>query len=278
MRGLLFGGFKAIQDELGEEALVLDVVNQTISVSGNDQDVASVKRRLALISPAGPSHVVSIHQGEGEGTCPVCFCEATNGIKLPCGHAYDTECLRLLVQTSTTSLQCIREMVDSHTQCAIKIPLSVVRELLRPNEEAQLFESYMRSHINSRPEEFHYCPSPDCPTVYRPARAGTIVHCPTCLERICAHCHIEHHEGLSCAEYKDGMSENSVMFQRWKKENGVKACPKCSTDIQKNGGCNHIKCARCKIHICWACMTTFNDEDSNGGVYAHMRQTHGRIA
>ena len=41
--------------------------------------------------------------------------------------------------------------------------------------------------------------------------------------------------------------------QRWKNTN-TRPCPRCASPIMKDGGCNHVKCAKCRADFCWACM------------------------
>lgn len=31
----------------------------------------------------------------------------------------------------------------------------------------------------------------------------------------------------------------------------TKPCGGCGAPIQKNGGCNHMVCSRCRRHFCW---------------------------
>ena len=55
---------------------------------------------------------------------------------------------------------------------------------------------------------------------------------------------------------------------------GIRPCPRCSTNIEKILGCNHMTCVGCQTHICWFCMSDFGL--NNGAlVYDHMRKEHG---
>lgn len=284
LKPLLSGGLRDIQEDFGEGTLLFDVVARTISVRGDDHTVMSVRRAIDRLVAKQVSNREA--NSDAEEVCPVCFCETSDSTTLPCGHVYDIDCLRHLLKASidTTSfnfLLCVKEEDDGKT-CATLIPLSIIRDVLSPDEESRLFDASFRSYVNSRPHDFHYCPTVDCPTIYRPGREGTVLLCPSCLERICPNCHTEYHEGLTCKEFKSGISEDTEMFNAWKfnawkAENGVKSCPGCDADIQKNGGCNHIRCTVCKIHICWVCMMTFKDDDDgeSEGVYPHMKAAHG---
>jgi hypothetical protein len=35
----------------------------------------------------------------------------------------------------------------------------------------------------------------------------------------------------------------------------AKECPKCSTKIEKNGGCNWVQCRNCAENFCWMCVS-----------------------
>ncbi|KAF2873566.1 hypothetical protein BDV95DRAFT_592913 [Massariosphaeria phaeospora] len=74
-----------------------------------------------------------------------------------------------------------------------------------------------------------------------------------------------------CDAYKD-VAERDKEFKKWKEENDVRDCPKCTTPIEKRDGCNHMMCKVCQIHICWFCMETF---DVRSATYAHMSKAHG---
>ena len=140
-----------------------------------------------------------------------------------------------------------------------------------------LLETSFKVHIRVHTQEYQYCSTPDCSSIYRintpvseTADTNKTFFCTTCLARICTTCKIIVHEGMTCQEYQDSVSLE--VLQRFKDDNGIKDCPKCSTSLDKYEGCHHVNCEGCGVDLCWVCLQTFDNPDL---CYDHMNKQHG---
>ncbi|TDL23774.1 hypothetical protein BD410DRAFT_768427 [Rickenella mellea] len=265
--------FDRLQDLAGQNKLTLDVVSRTLTISGSDDAVGVIRSFIKDVLDGAAVSNAAATDGQ-EVDCPVCFCEPDAPLKLHCGHSYCSECLKHLLHAASDTNNFPVTCVALEGKCGQALPLQIFRDFLSPDAERHLYKSAFNSYIHQRPQEYRYCPTPDCQTIYRPGREGTALRCPGCLNRICPACNVEFHDGLTCHDQKYESSAEKEEFLQWKAANGVRPCPKCGADLEKNGGCNHIKCANCRTHMCWVCMETFSE---GGGVYTHMNKMHGGI-
>lgn len=157
--------------------------------------------------------------------------------------------------------------------CEQPFSIQELERVLSSNDFEELLKASFATYIRTRPSELQYCPTPDCPQIYRITRNGSVFQCPTCLMSICTSCQVISHDGLTCEEYKDLSHEGSIAFRRWMEQNQVRPCPECKTPIQKSHGCNHMECRACKTHFCWLCMGIFSPSE----IYRHMSSKHGNI-
>jgi len=58
---------------------------------------------------------------------------------------------------------------------------------------------------------------------------------------------------IDIVKESSGIDESEMATQHWKNVH-TRNCPVCSTPIEKNGGCNHVRCGKCRSDFCWACM------------------------
>ncbi|TFK89909.1 hypothetical protein K466DRAFT_415089 [Polyporus arcularius HHB13444] len=255
-----------LQSELGHDNVWFDLTHKELVVRG-DEDAQKVAR-LAV------NHTRQRRQRRAtraDAGCPVCFGEVSHPITLSCGHRWCRACLvgymHASVDNKTFPLKCLGD----DAKCSHCIPLATAQQLLDPDEFDAIVRASFTAYVQARPDEFHYCPTPDCPQVYRKTKRNTVLQCPSCLIRICPHCDTEWHESGSC---QDRDPQEDYLFEQWKGRHDVKDCPSCKVPIERMAGCNHMTCVSCKTHICWACLATFPTSQE---VYDHMRAIHGGI-
>lgn len=257
-----------LQRKLGEENISLDAYSRILKVRG---DKTAFQTALEMVK-----HVRQNFQAPSRNhlSCPVCFDKPTASISLPqCGHKWCRVCMANYLKTSVENRSFPLICLGDGGKCKERVPLSTARRILSTPEYNTIVEVAFTTYVQARPNEFRYCPTPDCTQVYRPSsrRDDLILQCPACLLRICPYCHVEAHDGFDCPEADD---PGGKLLQEWMSKNDVKPCPGCKVRIERAEGCNHVTCTRCKTHICWVCMQTF---PGGHGIYDHMRSVHGGI-
>ena len=87
------------------------------------------------------------------------------------------------------------------------------------------------------------------------------MECSKCSALTCFKHRVPWHEGKTCAEFEfpdPGLKGKRLV--EWKKDErsrkkikkDTKPCPKCKVPIEKDGGCDHMYCTRCKENWCWS--------------------------
>lgn len=91
------------------------------------------------------------------------------------------------------------------------------------------------------------------------------VTCTGCDSKYCFLCVMPYHAPNSCQVMKKWLSkceDDSETINYLKVH--TQDCPKCRVCIEKNGGCSHMTCNKCKHEFCWVCS---NDWKSHGASY-----------
>ncbi|CAD6447913.1 c9a0c79c-ed04-4f57-a394-c272269ff37e [Sclerotinia trifoliorum] len=266
-RWILNGGFEQIVSALGKDVASIDTLSspKKLLLFGGPENyhkaIEILNRKSAVTSNTAK-----------EDDCIVCWCPAEAPVRTHCGHLYCLQCFESLCSSTTTGSKevCINCAADG---CDVTISLEEIQQYLTSSTFEDLLEASFHSYIRQHPEDFHYCPAPDCGQIYRVTQPIKSRACAECLTETCISCH-ESHTGQTCGEYKYQESNGKEAFERFKSENGCKDCSRCKTTMEKTEGCNHIICSGCGIHICWICLDTFEEDEQ---CYEHMTVEHRDI-
>jgi hypothetical protein len=254
----------AAQQRYGEENIRGDFQGHALLVRGPE----SLYEEVQQIVHAVKSRRVADF---GDDNCPICLEPPVTPVSLSCGHRWCKACLVTYMTSAADTRSFPVGCLGNQGRCTVLIPMWTAREVLPPADFDALALAAFHAYVQARPGEYHYCPTPDCPQAYPNGPQNAPLSCPSCLARICVSCHVEYHEGVTCADREDG---GDRLFQEWMRSHDVKKCPGCNAPIERAAGCNHMTCTRCHTHTCWVCLVTF---PQGQGIYDHMREFHGGI-
>ncbi|KAI1174093.1 hypothetical protein F4777DRAFT_580261 [Nemania sp. FL0916] len=190
----------------------------------------------------------------------------------------ETDYCRLLNIDEDTDVIC--PCADS-AKCDESIPLRQIQpHLVRDETATWTFQRMLlvsfKSYVARRPDQFRYCPTPDCEFIYRTLTASLPTHlsspkhlCVKCRKLICRKCNASH-DGQRCEEYQRILALD-ILGDQPLSMSIIRNCPKCQALIEKGEGCSHVRCAGCETHICWICMRYFDYTDA---CLHHLRDEH----
>ncbi|KAF5936912.1 hypothetical protein HYC85_024418 [Camellia sinensis] len=252
------------EGEVPEAELTLDAKHHVICVRGSKEVKQAAEKVIYEFACSLNVSDLEEHPGSEASTCPICLCEVEDSYQLAaCGHEFCQSCLVEQLESAIKSrdgfpLGCAREMCGEH------ILLMDLRSLLSCEKLEELFRASLGAFVASSGGKYKFCPSPDCPSVYRVAEPGTTCWpfaCGACYAETCTGCHLEYHPFMSCERYKEFKEDPDSSLKEWcQGKEHVKSCPVCGYMIEKVDGCNHIEC-RCGKHICWVCLECFCNSD-----------------
>jgi E3 ubiquitin-protein ligase RNF14 len=159
-------------------------------------------------------------------------------------------------------------------QCSVLLSHNAIQLILFNHGDTILYERYTKFDLDRSLEnnpEFIWC-AHGCGSgqLNEGATMNNTVECINCHKLTCFTHRSPWHEGLTCKEYDmprtDGQEHAS---KRWIGVN-TKECSKCRAHIEKNAGCDHMTCSKCKYEFCWECLAPYSNIKRHGA-YLHNR-------
>jgi ariadne-1 len=203
--------------------------------------------------------------------CDIC-CEDGPGLEsfaMKCGHRYCVGCYRQYL------FQKIREEGEAaRIQCPSdgcgRIIDARSLDLLVTSDLADRYHELLnRTYVEDK-DSLKWCPAPDCKNAIDCAvkrkdlnRIVPTVAC-RCGHRFCFGCSLDDHQPAPCELVKRWLKKcaDDSETANWISAN-TKECPKCNSTIEKNGGCNHMTCRKCKHEFCWMCMGLWSEHGTS---------------
>ena len=258
---------ETLRRQTGVAMLTLSLQKHILTATGNDGCLVKLVQTIsAAIQKLQENYALP---QPDDVDCTVCFCPIEEKVYRleDCGHPYCDECITGLIKSGLNDKQF--PILCANEDCSQALVWKDFNNWMGQEQRMDLVKSSVESFVAQNPRRYKFCQSADCSMVYRVGyNEGSPYQCAGCGITICTKCHAQYHYGLSCAMYRSKLNTADYDLEEWVRKNpGIRAlCPGCKAPIEKDGGCSHVQCAQCKIHMCWWCKRTFT---SSGQTYDH---------
>ncbi|KAJ2930808.1 hypothetical protein H1R20_g6300, partial [Candolleomyces eurysporus] len=190
-------GLQILNDALGEDNVTLDVASQAckLKLRGGDDALQHARKLVEeAITAAADGIVPADENSEDDAICPICYDTASHPEVLGCGHSCCELCLRHYLTSAATSKKFPLVCMGDEAACNTPISIPIIQRYLTKQRLNHLIDVAFSSHIQSNPQKFKYCTTPDCTQIYQCDTGKQFHKCPSCFSEICSSCNQEAHE------------------------------------------------------------------------------------
>lgn len=273
-------------DEKSNYAITINESYQSEEPSGQQPIIESLTDQMQLISTNNnfeqptynqSGNAISLSQITRE--CAVCatvkpYSQFLGNYSETCHHLERSVC-DSCVYDNTKFLVENTSIYDDQVQCPepncnATFDFHAIRDILLASGKSHLvFEKYDKKLISRYLEEMtefvwcaHECASGQLHDLEQSSNPEVI--CIKCQLRTCFRHRTVWHTGMTCAEYdlqQKQLPDDGTCA--WLDQN-TKRCPQCRWYIEKNSGCDEMKCRRCQHKFCWQCQADYKLISSEG--------------
>lgn len=193
--------------------------------------------------------------------CSICMNDVSGEdmLSLSCKHFLCRNCWKGYLKNAVTNdgQNCLNKNCP-YPKCTLICNEIIFKEVLNEDLFAKYINYMKNSFIDDNPN-LRWCPNSNCKKIVSVKSKFIRGAVCVCGEKFCFDCFAEPHDPLSCENYKDWLFQINTKQERF--ENlGLKRCPNCGKNIEKNGGCNYMQCY-CGHGFCWDCLNPHNHFD-----------------
>ncbi|XP_029023504.1 ankyrin repeat and IBR domain-containing protein 1-like isoform X2 [Betta splendens] len=233
---------------------------------------------------------------EGLATCGICLCSISvfeDPVDMSCGHEFCRACWEGFLNVKIQEGDAHNIFCPAY-ECYQLVPVHVIESVVSREMDQRYLQFDIKAFVENNPA-IRWCPAARCERAVRLTRPGPGDSDPHSFPLLpspavdcgrghlfCWECLGEAHEPCDCQMWRNWLQKVTEMKPEelagvseayedaanclWLLTNS-KPCANCKSPIQKNEGCNHMQCAKCKYDFCWICLEEWKKHSSSTGGY-----------
>lgn len=202
----------------------------------------------------------------GEFVCEICYASVPEQLMsgLECGHKFCLNCWTSYLTTKIMDEGMGQTISCAAHNCDILVDDVTVMKLVSAPHVKLKYQHLITNSFVECNRLLRWCPTPDCGHVIKGQYVSDKPVTCRCGHTFCFACGQNWHDPVKCNILRKWIKkcDDDSETSNWIAAN-TKECPKCRSIIEKDGGCNHMVCKKCRFDFCWVCLGPWEPHGSS---------------